>query len=563
MQNLKSSNIEKILKEAGLINDEKLKEFSSIQASTGENAEKLILSGEFINRKELLNNMAKKMSVELIDLENITVNKNAINYLKDEVVKKYNVFPFDFRNNYLYVAMQNPDDIFIIDEIKVFAQVEIKPFLADKKLISDAISYFYSMKVDNYNSLNITNPDYIKNEFNNKKVYNCEQEQISVFEEGHLNNIDGCMRKIIINAIKNNATDIHLDIYGGQPRIRYRIEGVLVNEESIYVENFEFLVSKIKVMSGIFTNDGSTPQKGHISYEIGKKDKLNLDVYTLPTFRGEKLLIKMEKDRQLFTLETLGLIQYEKDILRGVFEKKSGLIIVTGLAGSGRTATCYALIREILSNEINIITIENRVSEKIDGVSQIQVASKHEDAINNLFKSVVEHDPDVILVDLEINIQTLKYLFNTALGGKLVIVTMLYKNVYETITGLLTLGLEPYIIASAVEAIIAQYMVRKLCSKCKKKGAEISGNEDKKPIGNCNTCNGKGYKGKTGIFEVFYMNDGNRKVISKYNYNNMGLLEKHIDEGESTLYKSCIRLVTEGVISIDEIVRLSSDIRRI
>lgn len=557
MLNVKADNVEDILLEAGLINNEQLQDAHNIHQATGENIGKILLNDGMNNYKETLSALAKKMGVEFADLENIKVNKDAIQKITPQVAERYFVFPFDIQDNMLFLAMKNPDDIFIIDEIKVFAQTEIKPFLAESRLIAKALQYFYKIETENQTKADEVkaknqNASNIQDNRNAKRTV-----EIKMSADSSTIDIENSIRSIILKAFKIDASDIHIDTFKKQLRVRYRVDGKLMEEREFSKLNPEAVIIRLKVMAGLFTCDRNIPQKGRISYEINRNEKVYIDTLTLPTVNGEKLLLKMENIYSILNINDLGLSDYEKNCIDIMFRRKSGMIIVSGLNGNGKTTTAYALVKKIASEDLNIITLEKKVLDRIEGVNQIQAGTRNEEGMLNLIKSVIEHDPDVLMVDVEADYNIIKQLMNAALGGKLIILTSSFPNVFEVLTGLINMGFEPYTVAAAVEGIVAQHLVRKLCSSCKSgiSNGNVQDSKDGSAVKKekCEICNNTGYKGKTGVFEVFNMNKEYRKLLSKAN--NLNIVEAKIENEKSTYEKNCIRLVNDEITSIEEIVR--------
>ncbi|MCX8130140.1 MAG: ATPase, T2SS/T4P/T4SS family [Clostridia bacterium] len=566
MQGKEQKKTEDILLEAGLISPQKLKEIKDIALRTGEKIERILLSEGVINYKEILEITAKKMGVEYIDLENVIVSKDAVFMLSAKIAVKYNVFPFNIKNNLLFLAMQNPDDIFLIDEIKVFTQMEIKPFLADNRLLSRAIMYFYG---DGNVESRIEDSDEgkVKTERGNEKKEEFKSNTISILSDDSTESVDELFRFIILKALKINCFDIHIDSLNKKLRIRYRVDGSLLEEDSRHNVGYEELIVKVKVMAGLFTCDRNAPQKGFINYAVNEKEKVNLEVLVLPVVGGEKILIKLQNCSCHHVLEDIGISEKEMELISGMLAKRTGMIVVSGLGGSGKTTTCYAMIKRIVAKELNIITIEKRNTIKIEGISQIQLYSKKDSAEQEFIESVLAHDPDVIVADLNIDgtsgrsLDILKQLMNTAISGKLVIVTMDFPSVFETISGLLNMGVERYLVSTSIEGIIAQHLVRKVCTSCQNSKQAIAYLDLQSEIGKnaayveqCSICNNVGYKGKIGIFEVFHMDSEYRRLINKGD--NPEIIEHRMQKESSSFKNNCIRLIKDKITTVEEVVRL-------
>ncbi|MCX7921301.1 MAG: ATPase, T2SS/T4P/T4SS family [Clostridia bacterium] len=562
MQNTKDKKIEDILVEAGLIDVAKLDEVNKKCEYTGEKIEKILLSDEIKNQKEILSIVARKMGVEFVDLENISVNKKALQLLTADTAKKYFVFPFDIRNNLLFLAMENPDDIFIIDEIKVFTQMEIKPFLAEGSLISNAIEYFYPEE--------LLEADADGTEHRCEEMSSQPQKKQAIDADTDINKsrsnssgVDIFIKSMFIIALKNNATHIHIDKVNNKLRVRYRVDGSLIEENNKNSNNFEMVVSKLKALAGLKGTDLHSAQKGYISYELSRKESLYVEVLALATISGDKLLIKVQERMVQPILGELGFTEHEKTLLSNAIEKKSGMVISTGTGRSGRTTTCYALLKEMSTQGLNIITIEEKIREEIEGIGQIQIHHRRDEEILNLLESVSDHDPDVVMLDTLISKPVIDFLMRIALSGKKIIVTLPFPNVYEALLGLINMGIAPYMIASSVDVIIAQNLIRKLCAGCLdiQLATNISTNnatEEAKPgAGDYIKCKDKSCNGKIGLFEVFFMNNDYKELLIRSN--NLREIRDKLESEQSTFKKNFERLIAWKLATIEETRKLEAE----
>lgn len=576
---MKEDRLEDILLDAGLINSNQINKPKATHEPRIDGIEKTMVNDTIDNYKQTMMQAARKKGVDFIDLENIKINKEAVLKLNPQISRKYFVFPFDIKDRYLCIAMDNPDDVFAIDELRILAQMDIKPYYADKRMIAKAITYFYKPEVEQ------TQPQQQPMQQQPLQQQPLQQQPIQQPQQPPQNNsfimpaperkrqpeahetvqtlrhsgepsaheLEDFIRGLILKAIRIDATDIHLDSANKALRVRYRVDGKLTNDTNKVLLNPDSVISRIKVMAGLFTCDKTVPQRGRISYDLNKKEKIFLETLTLPTISGEKLLLKLENTHTAIDINELGFTQFEKDTIDAMLKRKSGMIIVSGLHSSGKTNTVYSLIKRIVSDDLNIITLEKKIAEKIDGINQLQVPDGA-DTNEGFIKSVIEHDPDVLIVDFVVDSNIIGTLINTALSGKLVILTQLFPSVYDTISGLISMGIEPYLIGASLEGVIAQQLLRKLCNSCKDRlsAAHTSDMEDNKEE-ICEVCNNTGYKGKTGVFEVFSMTKEYRKLISRSV--NLSELEDGLEKEVSTFENNCKRLISEGITSMDEVLR--------
>lgn len=650
MDDRNERKLEDILVDAGFLTNERLDEIKSIQTKTGQKIEKLLLSeepGASQNnaKREKFQVTARRMGVEYVDLETVPVNKNAIAKVSSDVAEKYFVFPFDISNNLLYLAMENPDDIFLIDEIKIFTQMEIKPYLADGKMISKAIDYFYHGGESNFSENEDTNinmdippiqepyqgqvempqvfedirkPDLINQEEQLQKLEKFKREQqrqmdefnrnqsrlysepvketnyvqnnipkftnpnpipvkpveefkkevqfnnAKIKEEPNINKsfeevgeVDAFIKNIIIKAAYINATDVHLDNISDSLRIRYRVNGKLMKKDMFASSNYREIVNKLREMAAIPVDKANIPAKGRIRYDMEDEGQFFITVSILPTAAGETVLLKFGSMRLQYSLENIGLTQIEVNKVDFMLERKAGVILITGPSESGKTTTAHSILKKLSDSDNHIIAIEDKIEELMEEVSQIDVKDNPCDTKYELVKLAISHDPDVLLVDTEVDYSTMRLLFNTALGGKIVIMTMNYNNVYDTITGLTNKGFENYALGAAINGIIAQRIVKRICPSCK--GKNIGGRKRgetslKSSIPMCEKCGNSGYIGKIGVFEVFNMDNEYRNIITKEN--GLELISEQLKSEKSTFEENCVRLIVEEVTSIDEIIRL-------
>lgn len=360
---------------------------------------------------------------------------------------------------------------------------------------------------------------------------------------------DAYIKNILLRALKYNATDIHIDQISGLARVRYRVDGKLVMDSSGYVITHSVLSQRFKVMAEFFMREKAIIQKGFVSYYLSPDKKIEFSVMVMPTSDSELMVIKLSNNRSKLKFTDIGMSSEDLRTLGTIFEKQSGLVVISGLSGTGRTTTLYALLNKIISKENNVLTIEKKIFEKINGICQMSVGELPDITLKEILKNINDFDIDVLVVDSEIDSDSVKILLNIALSGKLVILTSYFPTVYDTIVGLISMGVEPYTIAAAMEGVIAQQLVRKICVTCyknKKTGKPVSKD--------CPVCAGSVYKGKTGVFEVFKMRREYWSIILKKDDSDK--LKIMLENEKCSFESNCKRLVKSGVTSVEEVLRL-------
>lgn len=497
----------------------------------------------------------KICKIEYVDLQSTNVSSEAVSKITGETARKYSVFPFDIHNSVLYMAMLNPEDIFLIDEIKIFAKMEIRPFRAEGKLIGKAIEVYYQ---EDAQSQLAACKEEIDDFGSREDIRHAARATEAV--KPNISSADKLIQEILQTAVRQEASDVHIDSFERQTRVRYRIDGRIT--DSIFTNvNTGAVVFKIKKMSNMLAENVKTQQKGKMEYKINENEVIGIEALTLPTVSGEKLLLKVGQKNKAISIEEIGLSPYERDLVWRMISGRSGMLVVTGPGGSGRTTTCYAVLKEIAKRDSSIITIEKKVIEKLDGVSQLQLSQDGKKITSQQIKNIIEHDPDVVFIDEDVDRKSIKTLMSMAVSGKFVIVTMPYTSVFECIRDFFDMGIEPQLFSRAVNGIIAQNTVRKLCSACHNMTEKVTeGNIiniwTAKKNNMCTKCNGVGYKGKAAVFEVLSMDRHLRSLIS--GKAGMNIIEARLENSFSTLKKNCIRLVNEEVTSIEEIAGLNA-----
>jgi type II secretory ATPase GspE/PulE/Tfp pilus assembly ATPase PilB-like protein len=361
-------------------------------------------------------------------------------------------------------------------------------------------------------------------------------------------NVDEYIRKMLRRAFELKATDIHIDEIDSMSRVRYRVEGILKSYGEKMLISHDFLTKRLKVMAEFFMREKEIIQKGEVNYSLGMDKKIMFTVQALPTAFSDTLLLKLVNGTKNIHVDDLGMSKFDLNVVEKILSRNSGLVIVGGMSGSGRTTTLYALMKSLRSKDVDVLSIEHKVSARIKGISQIALKDYRDLSIVELLKSISEFDVDVLVVDVELDSGVMKKLMNLSLGGKLVIVTSYFPTAYDTIIGIRSMGIETYSIAASLEGIICQQLLRRLCPSCR--GVPQMKDDKKK----CEVCGGSGYKGKIGVFEIFKMNRDYWQLI--LNERQGGHLKEAIENERNSFANNIKRLVEAKVISLEEAVRV-------
>lgn len=514
--------------------------------------------------------IADEEGYESVNLDSVKIDLQAIELIGKKFAKQNLVFPFAYQNDELYVAICNLNSIQELTEISEYMQCKINVFLSDQDTIERYIKQYYhnnnsaneyrtTTKVKDIHSLELeldeqnsifneyivsdvdTLNDAQKNRENDKNL-----DKIPKNVKQDIINIETFAREMIQKGMEIHASDIHIESMDEFAYIRYRKDGVLIPSQLSKV-NFDLLANRIKIMAEMFTEEVFMPQKGYISFYSGKYQKATLHVLTIPTKESEKIVIKLQSGNRNLPIDDIGLGKADNEILEGILEKKSGLFLVSGLSGSGRTTTLYALLKKLASPNFNILSVEQGITEDIKGVNQVVLSANLKLTVSDFLETVYEHDIDILAIDLpSINLEMFKKLINLSLSGKLVIVTVYFPTVFDAISGLVSMGIEPYSLAASLEGVSAQMIIKRLCHTCMGR----KNLQDKV----CSACGGTGYKGKIGVFEMLKLSRDYFNLIVK-NSNGHELKQK-IAEEASTFEKNCQRLFKENIASKEELIRL-------
>lgn len=498
---------------------------------------------------------------EYLDISKITPNLGALAIIPEAVARKYIVLPIDFEENQLVLAMANPKDVMAIDDLRIITGFKIKPVFSTKEEILGGINKHLGMESSVSELI----------EESGKKEEEEEIGAIGVEESeavGEDNPIVKFANAIITKAILDEASDIHVEPQEEDLRIRYRIDGVLHEVMRQSKKIMPPLISRLKIMSGMDIGERRVPQDGRIAYAVGRKT-VDLRVVALPTIYGEKIVLRiLERSSVLLDLEELGFLPETLKKYKKAFNKPYGTILITGPTGSGKSTTLYATLNILNSTDRNILTIEDPVEYRLPGISQTQVNPKAGLTFASALKYMPRHDPNIILVGEIRDSETAQIAIEAALTGHLVFSTLHTNDAAGALPRLSEMGVESFLIASAMDCVIAQRLARKLCPNCKeayelpkeslekmnfpmKKGERITIYRAK----GCRKCKQTGYKGRIAVFELLQVTEEIKDHIIKGDPASV-IKETAIKQGMQTLIEDGFEKVKIGIISIEELLRV-------
>ncbi len=552
----RKEKIGKILLDRNIITKEQLDEALSVQKETGEKLGEILIKKGHVSDETLVELVSFQRGYDHVDLNEIQdkIDPSIPNLISKDFASKRNVFPFEMVDNTLHVAMTDPRDINTIDEIRLLTGYNVKPFLSTKKGIEDIIGMYTT---DEYSLKEVK--EIIKDEdFTIGKKF-----EDTIVEKNPLVRL---ANQIIMKAISLRASDVHIEPQEKECGIRFRIDGVLQKIKDVPKTVQRLLISRYKIMGGMDITENRLPQDGRSSINYSSRT-IDLRLASIPTVFGENITIRiLDRDESVFNLENSGMSgdiipEYEKMI-----SIPHGAVIITGPTGSGKTTTLYASLTKIADIEKKIFTIEDPVEYRFPQIMQVQVNPKiHMDFARGL-RALLRSDPDIILIGEVRDLETARIAMEAAITGHLVLTTLHTNDAPSSLTRLLEMGVESYMISSAVKGIVAQRLIRLLCENCKKKidipesslSDEIrpilKGKKIYKSVG-CKRCNETGYLGRTGIFSMLSVSDKIREMLLERKSPD-AIKEVARKEGMKTLLECGAMKVAEGLTSLEEMYRV-------
>lgn len=518
--------LSEILIEKGLIAKDAVARFISEADASARSLQDILAIKGLFSEKDILNILSEKFNLTCVDLNTMQINKSVIDKVPVKISSYYGFMPTDIRDRVLTIAASCPLDIRTQDEIRTQLGYDIKVVLACSGEIANALKKFYGLAAETLEKIVLQTPK------SNESLLGAAQDKIEDIEKlaGDASVIK-LVNQIILEAWRKRATDIHIEPYRNGVAVRYRIDGILY-ESNMPSEIKSFLnaiISRIKIMSNLNIVERRLPQDGRAIVKV-QDHVLDMRISTMPTHFGESLVIRMLPSQMLFSLEKLGLSKENLEIFEGLVRKPHGIIFVTGPTGSGKTTTLYTCLSKINTKERKIITIEDPIEYEIDGITQIQVMPEIGLDFARGLRSCLRHDPDVMMVGEVRDLETAEIAVRVALTGHLVFSTVHTNDAASGITRLVDIGVEPYLIASSIEAIIAQRLIRKICPDCKYENNKtpielkelIAKDLGMKPDEikifkgkGCPNCNYTGFFGRNAIYEILVADEQIKGLIIK------------------------------------------------
>ena len=546
--------IGQLLVNAGIISHEDLEKALVEHKRTGEFLATTVVKMKLAPEEAVFSILGEQIGVPYINLRKIEPDAQALEKVPARFALHYKIFPVKLYDNTLEIAISDPLNIQALDDIRLLLNLDVKPYLAYEETIMDMIRRYYGLGAGTVEGL--------------QKRQKEKPVSVEVEEAVEDSSIINFVNQILTQAIEDRATDVHIEPFEDELRVRYRIDGILHNMPLPQgAKQFQSAItSRIKIMANLNIAERRLPQDGKIVFKY-KDQEYDLRVSTLPTPEGESIDIRILSKTMLFSLGDLGLLEEDYNILESLLKKPNGIIFVTGPTGSGKTTTLYACLQKLNTQDRKIITIEDPIEYRIKGITQIQVHPKIGLTFAQGLRSILRHDPDIILIGEVRDIETAEIAIRASLTGHLVFSTLHTNDAASGVTRLLDMGIEPYLIASSVECFIAQRLVRVLCNKCKYKEkispklAKIFPAEEGLEIYNakgCEECKYTKYKGRTAIYEFLPLKPEIKELILKRASSDQ-IKKTAVKLGMRTLKMEGWEKIKAGLTTCEEVLRVVAE----
>jgi type IV pilus assembly protein PilB len=551
-----------LLIEKKLITQDQLDIALKKQRESGKLLGSVLLELGFVDEETVfLPILAGQMGMEYANLNEKEIPREVITKITAKIAGHYKMIPIDFKNGVLTIATANPGNVTMMDEISLVSGLNIHPVLTSEKDIIEAIRHYYGVGAETIEQM----MDSMDVDLNVK-------EQVANIEDDSEASISKFLNQILLEAYKDRASDIHIEPFEDELQIRYRVDGILYDAKvPASIKHFKDSInSRIKILSNLNIAEKRLPQDGRFKVRMGKID-LDLRVSFLPTPYGESVVLRILNSTRLYSLNDLGLLPEEKQAFEKLLEKPHGIVFLTGPTGSGKTTTLYSCLATLNTEDNKIITIEDPVEYQLKGITQIQINPAIGLNFVDGLRSMLRHDPDIMMVGEVRDKETADIAIQSALTGHLIFSTLHTNDASTGVTRLLDMGVDPYLVTSTVECFIAQRLVRLICSKCKeeikqtpelmkdfesfmKPGEQVTLFQGK----GCEACNFTGFIGREPIYEILFMNETIRDLVMQRRTASE-IKEQAMKNGMRSLAQSGWLKVRRGSTSPQEVLRVTQE----
>lgn len=561
--NRKKIRLGDVLVNSGVITQEQLEEGLQRQKGSGRKLGETLVDEGFVTEEAIARALSSQLGYEMVDLQNVAISEEILKLVPGNVLERYKVLPFEYapdNANVLHVAMADPMDMTAMDDITIITNLQVEPVVSTTRSIMLALDkYFGNVEVNS-----------ALEEYAREKESQMAEQEDMYSEDVNSSPIVQLVKTMIEQAVRQRASDIHVEPMERQVRIRYRIDGALYEKVTYSIRLLPAMVARIKIIGGMDIAEKRKPQDGRITQVVDRQE-FDIRVSVLPTVYGEKVVMRLTSKNALTREKSqLGFKPKELKKFDHILQNPHGILLVTGPTGSGKSTTLYTALSELNREDVNIITVEDPVEANIDGINQVQVNNKADLTFASALRSILRQDPDIIMIGEIRDRETASIAVQASITGHLVVSTLHTNSAAATITRLMDMGIEPYLIADSVVGVIAQRLVRRLCPDCKRAAKPTE--EEREMLGlepdadvtvyapcGCSKCDGTGFKGRIGVYEIMEVTQPIKSIISK-NGEAEAIKNKALEEGMNTLRMSATEYVLDGTTCVNEMMKVSFDL---
>jgi general secretion pathway protein E/type IV pilus assembly protein PilB len=526
----------------------------------------LIIEQAFAKEEDVLPLLAQQFGMDLVDLTKLTVDAETIRIMPSKLVHRRNLMPLSRENGSLVVATGDPFDVYAIDELQTLTGLHVHPVLASPREISRLIKTHFGVGGETVTAM-------VQEREAVELLEELDADDSEIAKQAQEASVVKLVNEILIEAANEQASDIHVEPEEGALRIRYRIDGLLQTQNlPPEINRFQAaIISRIKIMARLNIAEKRLPQDGRIKMRVNNRE-IDVRVSIIPMIHGEGIVMRLlDKSRMVFNLKNIGFLQDTYTNFRKLIDRPHGIVLVTGPTGSGKSTTLYSALNEVKEETTKIITVEDPVEYQQEGISQIQIHPKIGLTFAASLRSILRHDPDVILIGEMRDFETAEAGIQASLTGHLVFSTLHTNDAPSAFTRLIDMGVEPFLVSSTVEGVMAQRLVRTICAACKEPfephvgelPVDFPGVADKnhpKTLWRgrgCRKCHQSGFKGRTGIHELMVNTDELKDLIVQRTNANT-LRQVALKNGMITLRQDGWKKVSQGITTIDEVARVTA-----
>ncbi len=562
-----SNRLGELLVREKLISLQQLRRAQEEQKRSGQNLGYTLAKLGYISDGEITNFLSSQYRLPAIDLDEYEIESDVIKLVGRDVCEKHKIIPVSRSGSSLIVAMSDPTNLHAIDDIKFLTGYNVEPVVAGETAILAAIERYYNV-----------GPSYeeVMADFDlgDEDIdFSADEEDVNVLELERQSEDAPVVRLVnvlLLNAIRKGASDVHVEPYEKRLRVRYRIDGVLHEEMTPPLKLKAAIVSRLKIMSQLDIAERRLPQDGRIKLKLGKGREMDFRVSVMPTMWGEKVVLRLlDKGNLQLDMTKLGFDEAPLEDFKWAIEQPWGMVLVTGPTGSGKTTTLYSALSELNKPDVNISTAEDPVEYNLHGINQVQMHDEIGLNFAMALRSFLRQDPDIIMVGEIRDFETAEISVKAALTGHMVLSTLHTNDAPATISRMLNMGVEPFLITASVNLVLAQRLARRVCVDCKREVEldqqamlDMGVSEEQlqtarvvKGAG-CNTCNNTGYKGRVALYEVMKFTDSLKEMVLQ-GASTAELKVAAIREGMKTLRASGIGKILDGVTTPEEVLRVT------